>query len=137
MLVIFPAHFDIGHLFKWKHFCVEIQRSIHVRYSDGDGIKRGNRGNNGCRLLRQAEACRELQSDQKHWQESEYSSDIGISHGCWKMGFLNFSAQMVAHPQSICHDSQCRIDSSAGREEAGVHDIEIIYIMRLAISIER
>jgi hypothetical protein len=44
---------------------------------------------------------------------------------------------MVSHPQRIGHDGQGRIHRTAGREEAGVDDIEVVNVVRLTVDIER
>src|SRR5215472_5945453 len=44
--------------------------------------------------------------------------------------------QMVPHAQRIGHDSQSRVDGAARWEEAGVDNIEVVHIMRLAVGIE-
>jgi len=43
---------------------------------------------------------------------------------------------MVPHPQRIGHDGQGRVHRTAGREEAGVDDIQVIHVVRLTIDVE-
>jgi hypothetical protein len=44
--------------------------------------------------------------------------------------------QVIPHPQRIGHDGQSWIHRTAGREEAGVHDIEVIHVVRLTVGVE-
>src|SRR5271166_750932 len=44
---------------------------------------------------------------------------------------------VIAHPQRIGHDRQRRIHGRARREEAAIHDVEILKIMGLAIYVQR
>ncbi len=44
---------------------------------------------------------------------------------------------MIAHPQRIRHNRQRGIHGGAGTEKAALHDIQIVYVMRLAIAIQR
>src|SRR5271157_5262705 len=44
---------------------------------------------------------------------------------------------VIAHPQRIGHDGQRRIHRRARREEAAIHDVEILKIMGLAIYVQR
>src|SRR6516164_5924762 len=42
---------------------------------------------------------------------------------------------VVTHPQRIRHDRECRVHRRTRREEAAVHDIQVVEIMGLAIHI--
>ncbi len=44
--------------------------------------------------------------------------------------------QMLADPQGVGHDRQRRIDRRAGREEAAVHDVEVVEFVGLAVHVE-
>jgi hypothetical protein len=43
---------------------------------------------------------------------------------------------VIPYPQRIGHDGQGRIHCPAGREEAGVNDIEVVHVVRLTVSVE-
>jgi hypothetical protein len=45
--------------------------------------------------------------------------------------------QVVANAQGIGHDRQRRIDRAAGREEAGINDVQIVDVVGSAIRVER
>src|SRR6266566_766173 len=44
--------------------------------------------------------------------------------------------QVVAHPHRIRHDGQCRVHRRTRWEKASIHHIEVIDIVRFAISVE-
>src|SRR5208283_104551 len=44
---------------------------------------------------------------------------------------------MIAHAQRVGHDRQRRIHRRARREEAAIHDVEILEIMGFAIHVQR
>ena len=44
---------------------------------------------------------------------------------------------MVAHAECVRNDGQRRIHRATGREETGIHNIEIIQLVCLAIPVER
>src|SRR6476646_4827846 len=46
------------------------------------------------------------------------------------------TAQMICNAQGVGHDGERRIYGGARREEASVHDVEIVHFMRLAVHIE-
>src|SRR5438552_1122074 len=45
--------------------------------------------------------------------------------------------QVIADPQCVCHDRQCGIHRGARREEAPIHNVEVVHIMRLAVNVQR
>ena len=44
---------------------------------------------------------------------------------------------MVTDAQGVRHDRQRGIDRAAGHKETGIHDIQIVHVMCLAIDIQR
>jgi hypothetical protein len=45
-------------------------------------------------------------------------------------------SQVFPHPPGIGHDGQGRIHRAAGREEAGINDIEIVHVVRFTVDVE-
>src|SRR5882724_5080781 len=45
--------------------------------------------------------------------------------------------QAVAHAQRVRHDGQPRVHSAGGREEARVHHVQVIDVVRFAVAIQR
>src|SRR5713101_797944 len=66
------------------------------------------------------------------------------SHCRWHQHFCFFDGadpqsldQMIADAECIGHDGQRGVNSGAGREEAAVHDIKIVDLVRLTIRVQR
>src|SRR6516225_7639722 len=43
---------------------------------------------------------------------------------------------MLSHAQGIGHNRQRRVDGGAGREEAAVHDVQVVEIVRLTLNVQ-
>ena len=54
-----------------------------------------------------------------------------------RRGCTHAVEQVIAHAQRVGHDRQRRIHRAARREEAAVHDVEVVDFVRPAVDIER
>src|SRR5690349_9176732 len=66
------------------------------------------------------------------------------SRPCWSLNLCSFYGadaqtfdQMIADAEGIGHDGQRGVNGGAGREEAPVHDIEIVDLVSFAICVQR
>src|SRR5262245_24824285 len=45
--------------------------------------------------------------------------------------------QVIAHPQGVRHHGEGGVHRAAGREEARVHDVEVVHLVSLAMLVQR
>src|SRR5947208_17152613 len=46
-------------------------------------------------------------------------------------------SQVIADAERVRHDGQRRVHGAGGREEARVHDVQVVEVVRLAVPVER
>ena len=52
-------------------------------------------------------------------------------------GRLTSSGEVVAHAQGVGNDGKCRINHTAGHEEAPVHNVQVVHIISFGWAIGR
>jgi len=121
MLVLLASDFGVALLLKWQDMGVEIDGAIHVIDSHADaqdGLDLPGKG-------RGTDTSRRTIALDSH----------RIANSFTLLGAKTIQ-QVIPDAQGIGHNRQSGIHCAAGREEAGVNDVEVVDVMRAAVFIQ-
>ena len=145
----------LGHLLEVEHLGVELDRAVHVRHREptiatrltAPTARSGGSAPTATAEGRHARAARvrapgEAAASEQRGDALRAESPCPEAHagswapvpGCRGLTRAQPLQHVVAHAQRVGHDRERRIHGAAGGEEAAVHDVQVVHLVRLAVA---